>query len=527
MRYFFEDYALDTNRRELRRGDGLVPVEPKVFDLLVHLVGNCARVVSKDDLIDAVWNGRIVSDSALTSCINAARNAIGDSGEAQRLIKTLPRKGFRFVGAVRHEQEQTEVALAGPWDLPRPTLVLPDKPSVAVVPFTITNLSGDHSQDYFSDGITEDIITALSRFSELFVIASNSSFTYKGKAVDVRQVGRELGVRYVLEGSIRRAGDRVRITAQLIDATTGAHRWGEHYDQEVKDIFAVQDEVARTIVSILVAHVHKAEVERTLLKQPSAWQAHDFYMKAAANFTSFMSSLKSEELYATRGLLEHSLAIDPNYARALATLSSTYVLTWTQPLDGDYLKPTALERAYELARKAVQVDANLPQAHAQLGWVLSRRGEQDQAIAEFERAVALNPNSTDHRFGGALVYAGEAGRAVQVLKAHMRLDPFYTPLAPGFLGLAHYMLKQYAEALAPLRECISRAPNFLHTHVWLAANYAQLGQMAEARAEVTEVLRIGPKYTIDGTSGRIATFKNPKDAAHFFGGLRKAGLPEH
>jgi TolB-like protein len=200
----------------------------------------------------------------------------------------------------------------------RTPLALPEKPSIAVLPFT--NLSGDPGQDYFCDGITEDSTTELSRFSELFVIARNSSFQYKGKAVDVRQVGRELGVRYVLEGSIRRAGDRVRITAQLIDAPTGAHRWAERYDHELKDIFAVQDEVARTIVSILTAHVKKAEAERTLLKPPATWQAYDYYMRAVVTFDSFGSSFKAEELYETQRLLEHSLSIDPNYARASAFL---------------------------------------------------------------------------------------------------------------------------------------------------------------------------------------------------------------
>jgi len=238
MRYQFEDHVLDTDRRELRRGADLVPVEPKVFDLLIFLIANRERVASKDDLIATVWNGRIVSDSALTTRVNAARSAIGDSGEEQRLIKTLPRKGFRFVGRVQEEQVPGRTLDGGtPVEPPRPALALPDRPSIAVLAFT--NMSGDPGQDYFSDGITEDIITGLSRFSELFVIARNSSFQYKGRSPDIRQVGRELGVRYVLEGSIRRAGDRVRITAQLIDAVTGAHRWAERYDRELKDVFAV------------------------------------------------------------------------------------------------------------------------------------------------------------------------------------------------------------------------------------------------------------------------------------------------
>ena len=273
MRYLFEDYALDTDRCELCRRGEIVRLEPQAFDLLEYLIRNRERVVGRDDLLAAIWGGRIVSDSAMTTRINAARCAIGDTGKAQRLIKTVPRKGIRFVGTVREEQASgsavgSEPSTAYP--------ALPDKPSIAVLAFT--NMSGDPGQEYFSDGITEDIITELSRFSELFVIARHSSCQYKGRSPDIRQVGRELGVRYVLEGSVRRAADRVRISAQLIDAVTGAHHWAERYDRELNDAFAV-DDVSRAIVAILVAHVNKAEAERTLLKPAATWQAHDFHAR--------------------------------------------------------------------------------------------------------------------------------------------------------------------------------------------------------------------------------------------------------
>jgi len=401
-------------------------------------------------------------------------------------------------------------------------LALPDKPSIAVLPFT--NLSGDPSQDYFSDGITEDIITELSRFSELFVIARNSSFQYKGKSPDIRQVGRELGVRYVLEGSIRRAGDRVRITGQLIDATTGAHRWAERYDRKLDDVFAVQDEVARTIVTILAAHVNKAEAERSLLKPPATWQAHDYYMRAADTFASFMSSFKSEDLYETRRLLEKSLSIDPKYARAYALLSRTHIFAWINAFDDDHLNPVALERAYQFARKAVEFDANLPQAHAQLGFVLLYRRQHDASIAAFERAVELNPNFIDLYFAGACHFAGDFTRAIQIAQAYMRLDPFYPPMALSWSGFAHYCLKRYSEALPLMRECVLRAPNYRAGHIMLAATCGQLGLLEDARAEAAEILRINPKYTIDGTQRQVSVFKFLDE--HYFDGLRKAGLPE-
>jgi adenylate cyclase len=522
--YLFEDFALDTERRELRRGDAPIAVQPKIFDLLAYVIENRQRVVSRDDLITQVWDGRIVSESALARCINGARSAIGDSGEAQRLIKTLPSKGLRFVGVVREERKPSELGEADPKPEKPAPLPLPDKPSIAVLAFT--NMSGDPDQGYFSDGITEDIITGLSRFSELFVIARNSSFQYKGKSPDIRQVGRELGVRYVLEGSIRRAGDRFRISAQLVDAVTGAHRWAERYDRELKDVFAVQDEVSRAIVAILVAQVNKAEAERTLLKPPATWQAHDFFMRASAIWSAVQSSFKVADLYEARQLLERSISLDPSYARAYSTLSYTHLFAWIFRLDEDHLSPAALERAHLLARKAVQLDPNLPIAHANLGHVLTFQGQHEQAIAEFEKAIALNPNFTDWRFGTTLFRAGEPERAIQVLETHMRYDPFYVAAVAGALGIARYTLKEYSEALPLFREVASRVPNVTYGHIWLAAILAQLGRLDEARAEAAEVLRLDPKYTIDGTQKRLALNKRPEDTEHLLDGLRKAGLPE-
>jgi TolB-like protein len=247
VRLLFSGHVLDIDRRELRRGDELISVGPQVFDLLVYLVQNRERVVSKDDLFEAVWQGRIVSESTLTTHINAVRKAVGDTGEEQSLIRTVPRKGFRFVGDIREDGTAQPLTSGVP---PIPTLTLPDKPSIAVLPFQ--NLSGDPEQDYFADGVVEDIIAALSRIRWLFVIARNSSFTYKGRAVDVKQVGRALGVRYVLEGSLRKAGNRVRITGQLIDASTGANLWADRFEGALEDIFELQDQVTTSVVGALV-----------------------------------------------------------------------------------------------------------------------------------------------------------------------------------------------------------------------------------------------------------------------------------
>jgi adenylate cyclase len=514
--FLFENCALDTDRRELRHGAVAVPVEPQVFDLLAYLIKNRERVVSKDDLVAAIWDGRIVAESTLSSRINAARCAIGDSGAEQRLIKTLARKGVRFVGAVREEAEPAAVTAMGAVDpaaqKAKPETSLADKPSIAVLPFT--NLSGDPQQDYFSDGITEDIITELSRFSELLVIARYSSF------------GRELGARYILEGSVRRSSDRVRITAQLIDARTGAHRWAERYDRELHDVFVVQDEVVRAIVAILAAHVNRAEIGRALLKPPAAWESYEYYLRGTEAYFLHLTRRTKASLYEARQLLEQSLAIDPDYAPACARLSLTHLYAYFDPYDGDYLSPAALARALDLAKTAVHLDPQLPLARAQLGWVLAWNRQHDDAVAEFERAFALNPNFIDNRFADVLAYAGEPARAIKVVEANTRLDPLGLIGGRSIpMGLAYYILKRYGDAVHWFREAASRLPSLECSHVLLAGAYAQSGQLEAARGEAAEVLRINPRYTIEGEK-RLAIYRNPEDVEHYLDGLRKAGLPE-
>src|SRR5579864_3103061 len=517
----FEGYTLDIARNSLRAADREVQLRPKSFEVLRYLVENADRLVTKDELIKAIWPNVVVTDESLTHCISEVRQAIGDSKQA--IIATVPRRGYRLVAPVARlaanasatpqptppgNDAQPAWTDAGPRS-PSPLL---DRPSVAVLPFA--NLSGDAQQDYFSDGITEDIITELSRFSELLVIARNSSFQYKGKAVDIRQIGRELGVRYVLEGSVRRSSDRVRITAQLIDARTGAHRWAERYDRELHDIFAVQDEVARAIVAILAAHVERAEVERTLLKPPAAWEAYECYLRGAEAFFLHVRRGTKTALHEARRLLEQSLAIDPHYARTYAMLSWTHIHAYVEPFDCDYLNPAVLDRAVKLAETAVRLDPRLPQAHAQLGNVLFHRHRHDAAIAEFERGFALNPNFIDNRFGFVLVCAGEPARAIEVLKGNLRLDPFMPPIfSLGNMGLADYMLKRYGEAVRLFRECASCLPDLQAPHIWLASAYAQSGQPEEASAEAAEVLRINPEFTIEQWR-RFNLCKNPDDAEH-------------
>lgn len=531
MRYCFEDYALDFDRRELRRATRLVPVEPQAFDVVAYLIRKRDRVVSKDDLLAAVWKGRLVSESALTTCINAARSALGDSGRAQRLIRTLPRKGFRFIGEVWEEEvvsaifsNEPESATTATIKTSRSEFVLsqPDKPSIAVLPFA--NLGNPPGQDYFSNGITEDIITQLSRFSELVVIAWNSSLQYKSKSIDVRQIGRELGVRYVLEGSVRRVGRRVRISGQLIDAATGVHLLADSFDRDLKNIFAVQDDVARTIVAILAVQVRKAEAELTLAKPPATWQAYDCYLRAAETWASFRYSYEVAEFYTTRNLLQRAISLDSRYARAHALLSETHLYAWQTPLDNDHNNPAALDRASQLAYDALRFDPNSPFAHAQVGFVLGFQRQFDASIAEFERATALNPSYPDWRFALTLIIAGDSSRAILAAQANKRTDPFYPPNAALWLGAANYLLERYSEALPHLREAVTRAPRTRVGHIWCAANYAQMGLLDEARREVAEAIRIDPDFTMAVAARMASVCRYQGDSEHYLEGLRKAGV---
>ena len=310
MRYLFEEYGFDTARRQLCRGPDVIAVTPQVFDLLAYLIRHRERVVTKDDLIGAIWNGRIVSDAALTTRLNAARCAIGNSGAEQRLIKTLPRKGFRFVGQVR---EAREVAGPNPSDAPESAPAVPE-PSIAVLPFA--NMSGDPEQEYFADGMVEEITTALSRFKGLFVIARNSSFTCKGKAVDIKEVGRRLGARYVLEGEVRKASGKVRITGRLIEAATGTHIWADRFERDMTDIFALQDDVTLAIVSAIQPKLFQAEIALASRRRPEDLTAYDFF----SGLYSKPSDATRESLAEALRLVQRALELDPGFAAA-ATLA--------------------------------------------------------------------------------------------------------------------------------------------------------------------------------------------------------------
>src|SRR5215475_10822203 len=358
VRFLFADHTLDIPLRELRRGAIPVPVEPQVFDLLSYLVKNRDRVVTKTDLLGAIWGGRIVADSTLASRLNAARKAVGDSGEQQKLIRTVVRRGVRFVGDVElrpadAKRTQVDVTLSTK-EYSRP-IAIPqaERRGIAVLPFD--NMSGEADQDYFSDGISEDLIFALSKLHWFFVIARNSSFTYKGKSVHVRQIGEELGVSYIVEGSVRKEAGRVRITVQLNDVATGSHLWAERYDRELADMFAVQDEITKAIVAAIEPQLYRAEHRRARRKPPENLDAWDLVMRALTHFWK----VTSEDNLAAQGLLEKAIAIDPNYAQAHAVLAVSHTFGAHMGWESAATATPIAERA---ALLAVQSDGEDPWA---------------------------------------------------------------------------------------------------------------------------------------------------------------------
>jgi adenylate cyclase len=395
------------------------------------------------------------------------------------------------------------------------SLPLPDKPSIVVLPFT--NMSNDPEQEYFSDGITEDLTTDLSKLSDLFVIARNSAFTYKGKAVKMQDVSRELGVQYIVEGSVRKIGEQVRITVQLAEATTGGHLWSERYDRPLKDIFSIQDETRQKIVTALKVKLTPDEQERFRQAPTDNLEAYDYYLRGLDAYWP----LTKEENSRARQMWEQATALDPQYAAAYAWLSRTYSLAWGFSWSRE---PQTLQRAVEFAQRAIALNEALPAAHKALGIAYLRQNQHEQAIVEGERVIALSPNDDEGyaNLGFFLNYAGGSEEAVDLVKRAMRLNPRYPAYYPMILGLAYYVMGRHEEAIAPLQDSLSRSPQFLTPHVILVGVYHSLGREEEAQAEAAEVLRLDPKYSAENIKAQ--PFKDQAILERWVTALRKAGL---
>jgi TolB-like protein len=527
VQFLFGDCTLDPDRREITSGSQVISVGPQVFDLLVYLVKNRERVVSKDELLDSVWSGRIVSESTLTSHINAVRKAVGDRGEDQRLIKTVSRRGFRFTGDVREERapnyaNSSQADSADPIGTSPTVLELPDKPSLAVLPFQ--NMSSDPEQDYFSDGIVEDIITALSRIRWLFVTARNSSFTFKGRTVSVQQVGRELGVRYVLEGRVRKAANRVRITGQLIDGIAGTHLWADRFEGTLDDIFALQDQVATGVVGAMAPQLERAEIERALRKPTLSLNAYDFYLRGMAKLHRGTQASVDEALTQ----FGKAIQLDPDFATAHAMAAWCHfwrkVNGWTS--DGS----TEAAEGARLARRAVELDREDAVALARSGHVYGHlAGDLDSGIALLDRAQILNPNLASAWFlGGFLrVWRGEPETAIYLFTHAMRLSPLDPELyrMQAGMAIAHLFAGRLNEASSWAERSFSNLPSFLLVVGVVAASHALAGRTHAAQQAMRRLRQLDPGLRIYNLRDWLP-IQRPEDLAVFADGLRRAGLPE-
>jgi TolB-like protein/Tfp pilus assembly protein PilF len=533
--YFFENYSLDPGRRELRRGTEVVDVEPQVFDLLHYLIDNRERVVGKDDIIAAIWSGRTVSESALTSRLTAVRRAIGDTAKEQRLIRTFSRRGHRFVARVSEGPAASLAPVAGhavigstnlvesAGDDARPTLKLPDRPSIAVMPFQ--NLSGDSEQDYFTDGVVEEIITALSRMRWLFVIARNSSFSYKGRTVDVTRVARELGVRYVLEGSVRKAANRMRITTQLIDTSRGVHLWADRFDGSLEEVFELQDRATSSVIGAIAPKLEQAEIERAKRKPTESLDAYDHYLRGMACVYRW----SKQDIDAALRLFYQAIELDPDFASAYGVAAWCYFWRKANGWMSDAAQAAA--ETTRLAGRAADLGKEDAVALAFSGLALAYvAGEVDASMAMVDRALLLNPNLAAAWNTSGLLRAtvGDPDTGLEHMARAMRLNPL-DPLM--FMTLtwsawAHFVAGRYDQGWHLAERASREHPYFVNALRVAASCNALAGRVAEARRCIARALQLDPGMRISNLKDRVASSFPPAHFGRFVEGLRRAGMPE-
>ncbi|MER8692099.1 winged helix-turn-helix domain-containing protein [Mesorhizobium opportunistum] len=505
--YCFADFKIDTRTGVLRNGSGEVALRPKSLDLLVFLVRNAGRVVSKDDLLSSVWNDVVVTEDSLTQCVSDIRRALGD--KEQKLIRTLPRRGYMFAG---------EVLLAAVVE--RPAAV--DKPSLVVLPFD--NMSSDREQSFFADGVVEEITTALSRFRSFSVIARNSAFVYKGRSVDVRQVAEELGVRYVLEGSVRRVSDRLRIATQLVDGLSGAHLWAQIFEGSLNEVFDFEDRITESVATLVAPHIQAAEIERSRRERPGSMAAYDCYLSALSKIRAETPS----ENAAAYALLADALLLEPDNALLLA--HAAWVLEHRITMGWPALGANDRADCFQLARRGLEKAAGDPtvMAHCAMALVQVAR-EYDWGMAVLTAALDANPNNLEvvTAAGIAHLHCGSVTDAVALFDRAGRLSPRDPFAHIALCGQAHaqMILGNYETALAWAARSLAVNPNFDATYWILIAANARLGRMEDARRYLGKLKAIAPDVTIAGIRAGLPA-KDPGRMTAILDGLRLAGLPE-
>lgn len=520
MSYWFADYSLDLERRELRRGTKSVATTPQVFDILEYLIRNRRRVCSKDDLIAAIWNGRFVSDSAVTTRINGVRKAIGDSGEEQRLIRTFPKKGFRFIGDVREERDDKLPAIGNISKHSKTDPTDTDWPSIVVLPFT--SLSDGSHRQWLSEGFTEAVLVELAKLRWLRVSGRQTNFINGENAADVWQVGRAQGVRYVLEGSARQADGRFRIVCRLIDAATRAHIWVGRYDGPLTNIFAAQDEVTEAVVSAIAPAIVKAERKRVLRKLPEDLGAWEIYQRGMWH----MSKCEPAENELARSYFLRAIDLDPNFAAGHSAVA------WSYMMSASIFSQMSIEQGCALGepfvRNAIALDESDVEPRARLALMALLRGDLEGAFEEAEQVLAVNNYSANALGvkGAALVYSGRGQDGRQALRRYLMLSPSdpARPIRLSQIAASQYLEGNYQGAALTTRQVIQQYPKHPIAYRWLAASLGQLGRTAEAEEVLDRVLKIAPS-SID-MYVRQRTQYCSIEYAPMLAGLRKAGWKE-
>ena len=510
----FGRFRLDLGQRKLWRDETPIRLGNRALDILCVLVSAKGKVVTKDELMAQVWSGLVVEESNIHVHVSALRKALEEGESGQTYVVTVTGRGYRFIGL--------ESSTSVPQTDTQRKLSLPDRPSIAVLPFT--NLSGAPEQEYFADGIVEDIITALSHMRWLFVIARNSSFTYKGRAVDVKQVGRELGVRYLLEGSVRKAADRVRITGQLIDAATGAHLWADRFDGGVEDIFDLQDEVTASVVSALAPKLEQAEIERAKRKPTESLDSYDYLLRGMASVYKWTNKDINEALK----LFYQAIELDSDFSTPHGMAAWCYLWRsangWTAEREQDLVETVRL--AARVAELGKDDAVSLAFGGLALAYVA---GDLEGGEAMIDRALVLNPNLMAAWFASGWVKAflGETEIAIEHVARAMRLSPLdpLMFLMQGVTALAHFVAGHYDEASEWASKAAREQPNFSGAIRNLAASSALSGRLDEAKKALARVRRLDPELRISNLKYRVGPYR-PEDFARFSEGMRMAGLPK-
>lgn len=554
--FYVEDWLVDSGANRLRRGEQEEKLEARVMDVLVYLAGRPGELVTRESLEKEVWSGRVVSYESLTSSITKLRKAFGDSPRNPRFIETVSKKGYRLIGRVSaadsgaavgesqsiatHKSHKTLAfgvflllvlaVVLSQWMVSEPqeeTMQQADDrtslpvsvgaQSLVVLPFV--DISSESSKRYLGDGITEDLTTALSRISGFFVIARSSAMNYKGQAVDVKRVAAQLGVNYVVEGSVQRESRNIRINVKLIDGKTGFNLWAQQYDREVSDIFEVQDAITQKIVDALEVKLTEEEKRRTAQRYTVSFDAYDTFLQGQVHYFHHTKdeNAKAREMY------YHAIELDPQFARAMSAIALTYTAAYRYGWASD--QQAALQSAQNHAEKAVSIDNQLPQAHWVLGYVYLQQRKYDQAIQSARQAIRLNPNFADGfaTLGVSYIYAGDPQNGMSMMQHAMRLNPQYPAPYASALGQAYYFLERYDDAITVLRLAIERNNNLLTSHVYYIASLSRLGKTDDASWAAVQMKSINPAFALDDVADMFP-IKDKDSLEKIKADLKNAGL---